>query len=326
MKPSVKIFIGLSLFIFTIAFIVIWDTMIKDRIDSVEVLVVRPGVVIEKNEVITEDKIAIEKRNRSTLIEGVVYPEELGSIIGYEAKQALYGNSIFSFRYIDENTLTPDAAKGEAVRPIPNEWIYASPSTLRRKDYIDLYLFSPEDMMQFNPRLNFKGLSPEQEIKLKELAQQTEEENKKYQKERERIAEDKDVEILEDTDSIDTEELNEKIDMALEDLEATEKGEKITNTHQERQRERIMKTLNLTEDEWLDLVEYGEIPILVDIPIIYAKDGSGNEILNGVNSTEEERFTSTGTISDLEVVLNEDEYRLLKKYMEFGYKLYITYN
>jgi hypothetical protein len=328
MKPSVKIFIGLSLFIFTIAFIVIWDTMIKDRLDTTSVVVVRPGVIIEKNEIITESKLIIEKRNRSTLIEGTVFAEEMSSIIGYEAKQQLFGNTIFSERYVDFESLDPDAKKGEAIRPIPSSWIYARPSTLRRKDYIDFYLFKPEGMMTTNPKQYYEGLSPEQRLVLDEVDKQLKLENEKYQDEREGIAEEKGIDVIKDDSNIlkETAELLEEIELATEKADATIKGEKITGTDQENMRNRIMKSLNLSNEEWLQFVEYGEIPILVDIPIVYAKDGSGNEILNGENSSEEKRFTSTGAVSDLEVILNEDEYRLLKKYIELGYQVYISYN
>jgi hypothetical protein len=328
MKPWLKITIGLSLFIFTIIFIIVWDTMIKDRLDTTSVVVVRPGVTIEKNEIISESKLIIEKRNRSTLIEGTVFAEEMSSIIGYEAKQQLFGNTIFSERYVDFELLEPEPKKGEAIRPIPSSWIYARPSTLRRKDYIDFYLFKPEGMMTANPKQYYEGLSPEQRLVLDEVDRQLKLENEKYQDEREGIAEEKGIDVIKDDSNIlkETAELLGEIELATEKVDATIKGEKITGTDQEIIRNRIMKSLNLSNEEWLQFVEYGEIPILVDIPIVYVKDGSGNEILNGENSSEEKRFTSTGAVSDLEVILNEDEYRLLKKYIELGYQVYISYN
>jgi hypothetical protein len=333
MKPRLKIILGFSIFLFTIGFIILWDTVIKVRIDSVSVAIVRPGVVIEKNTVIHEDMIMVEKRDRGSLIEGVVYEEEIEGIIGYETKQPLYGNSIISKRYIDFEGITPSASKGEAIRPIPNEWIYASPSTLRRKDYIDFYLFKSDEMIKeqgLNQEQNvaYFGLSPEQKLKLSELNEQVDEENKQYQKERESIALDKDMELQNsEQHTKSTEKLFEEIELALEETnDVSVKGEKITVTHQERQRERIMKALGISQQEWSSLVKKGDIPMLVDIPIIYVKDGAGNEIQNGENSTQEERLTATGSISDLEVLMNEDEYRLLKGYMELGYRIYISYN
>lgn len=328
MKSWLKITSGLLLSLLIIIFIIVWDTIIVKKIDSVAVVVIKTGEIIERNEVITDDKLIIEDRDKATLIEGVVYAKDKDKIIGYETNQQLFGNSIMSERYVDYDSLTPDAEKGEAIRPIPNEWIYASPSTIRRKDYIDFYLFTPDGMNQFSSKIMFKGLSPEQRLKIKQLEEQVNEENMKYKKDRESIAKDKNIEVVEADEDIlqEKQELMDKIDSVTNDVNAVVKGEKITGTNQERQRERIMQALNISENEWLQFVESGEIPALVDIPIVYVKDGAGNEIKNGKDSTETERLTSTGPVTDLEVLMNEDEYRLIKKYMEMGYKLYITYN
>ncbi|MFE8703936.1 hypothetical protein ACFYKX_25520 [Cytobacillus sp. FJAT-54145] len=327
MKPWVKITLGVLLSVLIIVFIIVWDTIIKDRIDSVEVVIVRPGVVIEKHEQITNDKIMVEKRNRSTLVEGVVFGKEINDVVGYEAKQQLYGNSIISKRSIEFVSFSPNAQEGESIRPIPNEWIYASPSTLRRKDKIDFYLFAPNLIDDRKSVMQYQGLSPEQQAKLEKLNDELEKENQEYEKERNEIATDKDVEVKEEETILeDVNKSMEKVDQLTEAAATTIKGEKIKGSHQDAVRKRVMENLGLTDAEWTSLTENGDIPVLVDIPIIYVKDGSGNEILNGENSSEENRLNSTGLVTDLEVILNEDEYRLIKKYMEKGYKLYITYN
>lgn len=333
MKPWMKITSGILLSALVIAFIILWDTVIKERIDSVDVVIVRPGVVIEQNEVITDDKLMVEKRNKATLVEGTVYAPTINDVIGYEAKQKLYGNTILSERDVEFTRFAPKAEKGESIRPIPNEWIYAAPSTIRRKDYIDFYLFKPIKDGEFREAsLSYNGLSPEQQAQIKKINDQIEKENEKYKEERENIAKDKNVEVEKDEKTLQEvqEEVKETLEKAEEimavDPEVEEIGEKIKNTHQDAVREKVMKKLGISDEEWITLTESGEIPLLVDVPIIYVKDGTGNEIQNGENSTEEERLNSTGQITNLEVILNEDQYRSIKKYMEMGYKLYITYN
>jgi len=71
-----------------------------------------------------------------------------------------------------------------------------------------------------------------------------------------------------------------------------------------------------------------DIPVLVDIPVAYAKDGSGNEIHSGQQESvsDSKRLTSTGTIVNLELLLNQENHSLLMNYVQNGYKLYITYN
>ncbi|UAL49744.1 hypothetical protein K7887_22520 (plasmid) [Sutcliffiella horikoshii] len=297
MKPWMKISAGLTLALSVIGFIVIWDVKIKDEIDSVEVVVVRPGVEILPNEPLSRDKLLVEKRRRTSIVEGTVLPNELENVLGTFAKHHLVGNSLLSKRSLDFEGLQPNPYLGEAIRPIPNDWIYAKPSTLRRNDKISLYLFAPPEKIS-GQSSDMTGLSPQQIEKLKELEEKQKEESAEFQEERENIAAENKVELPES-----------------EDAEQRKRNALLTEQEKD----------DLSDEQVFSYIEAGEIPILVDIPIIYAKDGSGNEVLNGENSSQEQRLTSTGTISDLELILTEDEYRFLKEYIDQGYKLYITY-
>jgi hypothetical protein len=343
MKPWVKIASGISLSAGIIGFIVAWDTVIKENIDSEEVVIVKPGMEIGPHEPITEDKIMVEKRDRSTLVEGAVRSSELSEIIGYETKSTLIGNEIITKREIDFERLVPDPQKGEAVRPIPNEWIYAKPSTLRRKDLIDIYLFPSEKLKDGSavtsnpPSVNgsaqnpkgttpsnavandvilYNGLSPEQKARLKEIMEEHEKEQQQYAAERNEIAAMKKVEEPKEAP------VNQKV--------MGQKEERILD--QDKVRTRIMQELGMGQQEWAQLVQQGDIPILVDIPVLYAKDNAGNEITDQAPdekkspSENEKRLYASGTITNLEVLMDEDEYRLLKDYIEKGYLLYITYN
>lgn len=150
MKPWVKILLGILTSVLTISFILVYDFFIRERIDSEEVVVVKAGETIFKNETITEDKIAIERRPKETLIDGVIKAKDVNKIIGYDASQDIVGNSMISRTMIDYDDLIPDESKGEAIRPIPNEWIYAQPGSLRRKDLVDFYLVYPDGSTNFN--------------------------------------------------------------------------------------------------------------------------------------------------------------------------------
>ncbi|WP_066412862.1 hypothetical protein [Sutcliffiella cohnii] len=140
MKPSIKIALGIFTALSVMAFIVIWDFVWKDSIDSVEVVVVKPGETIELKEAVSTDKVAIERRQKKDLVGDVVYASDLESIIGVDAAQLIVSNSMISSQMLDFDNLIPDPNKGEAIRPIPAEWIYAAPGSLRRKDRVDIYL------------------------------------------------------------------------------------------------------------------------------------------------------------------------------------------
>ncbi|MGE8081338.1 hypothetical protein [Peribacillus loiseleuriae] len=324
MKPWLKLSIGIAMSLLSIMFIVLWDTVLKDRIDSVEVVVIKPGIVVEKNETVTNDKLLVEKRNKSSLIEGIVHANEVNKVIGKTAKQTLVGNQILSSRQLDMDGLTPNARDGESIRPIPENWIYASPSTLRRTDKIDIYLIPGKDMKGAveDANISYSGLSPEQEKALLDAEYGDREENKKYENERKEISDKKGVKVNIEKSTLDLAEAEE----ILKEIKKIKKGKDSAVEVVETKRQDLLSKYNLSEEEWSALVKTGNIPLLSDIPVIYVKDGSGNEIENGENSTESKRLTATGQISDLELILNEEEHRTILDSVNKGFQLYITYN
>jgi len=311
MKIKTKLILGILSAVICMSFIVVWDLIIKENIESTQVVVVKPGIVIQKHDVIQRDDLLVEKRNRATIIEGYVQADELKKIIGKQAAQTLVGNQIISHRYIDIDEFIPNPEKGEAIRPIPNQWIYALPATLRRKDTIDIYLVSQNTdkdrpVHSTSKDMTYVGLSPEQEQSLAKQADADNKEDEMYEEEREKIAEIKGYSL------------------GPSDLLGEE--QQVLNYREDRTA--LLNSKGLTEDQWQDLVMKSDIPVLVDIPVAYAKDGSGNEIHSGQQESvsDSKRLTSTGTIVNLELLLNQENHSLLMNYVQNGYKLYITYN
>lgn len=150
MKPWAKIFLGILTSLLTIGLILIYDFGIREKIDSEEVVIVKAGEIIHKHEPITKEKITVERRAKKSLIDDVVLADDIDKIIGFDAKQDIVGNSMISENMIDYDRMIPDESKGEAIRPIPNEWIYAQPGSLRRKDLVDFYLVYPDGSTNLN--------------------------------------------------------------------------------------------------------------------------------------------------------------------------------
>ena len=307
-------------------FIVLWDLVIKENIESEEVVILRPGMVLHEFDEITADSLMVEKRNRATLVEGYLKPSEIQSVVGKQVKQTLVGNQLVSARYIDMEDFLPDPNKGESIRPIPNQWIYALPATVRRKDAIDIYLVQSDEAKAKMKELgnviatsaNTRGTdpsiiskSPEQEKALEDKDKANAEEDAEYSEERESIAS--------NTPSL---------AVSAEGI----LGEKQDVLDYVGDRAAWLEKKGLTAVQWTQLIEKGDMPLLVDVPVAYAKDSAGNEILNNpgeeVNVTDKkgERLTATGAIVNLELLLTEDNHRILLGYINQGYQLYITYN
>lgn len=248
MKPGVKIALGVFTSIATAGFIFVYDFYLKDRIDSTEVVVVKAGEEILKSEIIYEDKLVIERRAKDSLVKGVVLAGDLDSIIGHDAKQTIVGNSMISTKMIDFDKVVPDATKGEAIRPIPKEMIFAQPGSLRRKDLISIYLIYPDgttNLIENGPSV-----------------------------------------VNSDSTS-----------------EKDEQGESKTNNP-------TVKTK----------------PFLNGIKVVYVKDSGNKEVMSAEENKGNDRLNATSVISDLEVIMNEEDFsNLMNEVLGKGAKLYITY-
>lgn len=243
-RPSIKIISGLLVGVSAIGLTLFYDQFLRVRIDSTEVVVIKPSSEILKNEPITEDKLLIERRPKQTLMNDVILPAEVDEIIGLDANQIIQGNSLLTKTMIDYDELLPNEEEGEAIRPITKEMIYAMPGSLRRKDTVNIYLIYNDG----TTNLNKNGPST--------------------------------------TSSEDT-------------------------------KEQIEKISNSMESE----------PFLKSIKVVYVKDSSNKEVISSSeNNKEDKRLNATSSISDLEIILNEEDFKkLMNEVLGKGAKLYITY-
>lgn len=140
MKPIFKIILPILLAVCTAGAVIVWDVYFKDKIDSVQVIVVKEGKSIDIKEQITKDKLTIERRRREDLLDNPVL--SMDSIVGKYSKAFIAGNSMVTVDMIDYQDLIPDPKKGELIRPIPESWFAPGgvPSSMRRQDKADLYL------------------------------------------------------------------------------------------------------------------------------------------------------------------------------------------
>lgn len=247
MKQGLKIAFGILLAVIVMAFTPIYDIYIKDRIDSVDVVVVKAGNEIEATEPITADKLQVESRRKQDLVEGTILAGDIKQVIGYDAGQLLVGNAIISKDMVDYDKLVPNEKEGEAIRPIVSDMIFAMPGSVRRKDTIDIYLVSNSLIGQY----------------------------------------------------------------AKEESAAS-------SSSSDKQKEAVANGATLKK------------PLLTDVKVVYAKDSSNKEVVTDTETKpkeENERLNATGNISDLEVILNQEDFdKLMSAVIEQKNKLYITYN
>lgn len=236
-----KVVSSIGMFVLTIAGIVFYDQVYKEKVLSTEVVVAKER--INKHTEFSRSNLVIERRNKSELVKGYVKPSEISKLYGKDANAVILENQVVSDEYVDFENLTPDPSKNEAIRPIPSDWIYAMPGSLRRKDIITIYPVKPKD---------------------------------------------------------------EKVSTSIKTID---EDKALTENDAD----------NSTPEEVADRFK----PILKNIPVNYVKTSSNQEVMNEKGSNE--RLNASGTASDIEVNINEDQLKKLVKFIDAGYKLYISY-
>lgn len=148
-NQKIKIFLAVFVMLFT-CFSVLGYEYFKEKINNTEVVIVK-GAGIEKNEKLTKEMLAIEKRPKEALVKNFIPADKLHTILDKEAAQNIIENSVVSMDMLDNDHLIPDYTKGEAIRPIMQDMIYAKPGSLRRKDTIDIYIVDKQKLEDLNP-------------------------------------------------------------------------------------------------------------------------------------------------------------------------------
>lgn len=236
-----KVISSVGMFALTISGIVSYDLVIKDKALSTEVVVAKER--IEKHTELSKSNLVVKRRNKDALVDGYIKPEEISKLYGKEANVVILGNQIISNEFVDYENLTPDPSKHEAIRPIPSNWIFAMPGSLRRKDTISIYPVKEKDEGE------------EQSIR------------------------------------------------TVDDDKAMTKEDAKKSTPE-------------------DLANRFK-PILTNVTVSYVKTSSNQEVVNEKDS--DERLNATGTASDIEVNITEEQLQTLVQYINEGYKLYISY-
>ncbi|MEF3086624.1 hypothetical protein [Bacillus altitudinis] len=148
-NQKIKIVFAVFIMVFT-CFSVLGYDYFKEKFNNTEVVIVK-GEGIEKNEKLTKEMLAIEKRPKEDLVKNFIPADKLHTILDKEAAQNILENSVVSMDMLDNDHLIPDYTKGEAIRPIMQDMIYAKPGSLRRKDTIDIYIVDKQKLEDLNP-------------------------------------------------------------------------------------------------------------------------------------------------------------------------------
>lgn len=143
MKVAFKIVLAFLFVAMGVGFVLANEFYIKEKVDTVEVVVAKETIDFKKP--ITAENVEVINVRRANVVENAVSVEKFKSLIGkYASIKIEKGTQIYA-ELIDTYNLVPDSTKGEFVAPIPKEWLFAVPGSLRRTYVADVYAIGDKD-------------------------------------------------------------------------------------------------------------------------------------------------------------------------------------
>lgn len=254
-KKSIAVISSGFILMLGVAFIFIYEFYIEPKVNTVPVVVAASDINFKDQ--ISENALKVVNVKKDNLVEGAYQSQDINKIKdNFAAIDIKKGTQLYE-GLIDSYSLVPDEKKGEFIAPIPDEWLFAVPGSLRRAFVADFYAIPDEDQQM-----------------LKEIVNEVNNE--------------------------------EKEEGAAKESE---------------NREQPIET-NVESDQALQQAIDHE-PILKDVRVASVKDSSNSEVQN-LNDQESGK-TSTGVISNLEIIATNEMLQSLRDYTEKGYKIYVVY-
>lgn len=130
--------LGIILIVLSIALILGWEFIGRDRLMYTEILTVNQD--IEQGTEITKDMLATKKVTDPSPKSFRVVAEDVEKVIGMEATSYIPTGAELYSEYFEDPSLVLHTKTNEVYFPLPSSWIVAYPQTLRRGDTLIIYV------------------------------------------------------------------------------------------------------------------------------------------------------------------------------------------
>ncbi|HZH60511.1 MAG TPA: SAF domain-containing protein [Metabacillus sp.] len=137
MKKLLKFLLPISILIFGVVVVLGFEFYIKPRVNTVPVVVAKQDIPFKSK--ITKENLTIVNVKKDHIVKNAFTPTDVQMIVGsYAAIHISKGTQIYP-NLIDQFDLVPDETNGEFVAPIPTDWLFAVPGSLRKTFIADFY-------------------------------------------------------------------------------------------------------------------------------------------------------------------------------------------
>lgn len=151
-KQKLKFIVPLLILVLGVSFIFVFEFYIKDKVNTEPVIVASRDIPFKKQ--ITEDDLTVKHIHKDYLISETFRPDEMEYLIGTYASIGIKAGTQMYPELVDEYDLVPDESKGEFIAPLPTQWLFAVPGTLKRSYVADIYVVGSSDQLLLEQLIN----------------------------------------------------------------------------------------------------------------------------------------------------------------------------
>lgn len=149
MKKSIGIISSLLFLTAGAGFVLSYELYFKDKVNTVDVVVASDNISFKDE--ITPHSLEIASIRRDHVIEGAILATDVQLLEGQQASIDIPRGAQFYQGFLDTYNLIPNEEEGEFIAPVPNQWLFAVPGSLRRSYLADFYVIPTEIQEQLQP-------------------------------------------------------------------------------------------------------------------------------------------------------------------------------
>lgn len=135
MKSFLIRLLAMLLVLLSVSIALAWELYFDERINTIPVL--QAVNRLPKGHKVTTADFAVVRIKSTFVPEGAL--KDIGTIINYETVVPVGKGMVVIKEFFDYPELVPN--ENQMVTPIPNQWIFSLPGSLRRRDKVSIYGF-----------------------------------------------------------------------------------------------------------------------------------------------------------------------------------------
>lgn len=151
MKKALRFILPFLFLLIGTGILISWTFYIEPNVNTAKVVVAKKDISFKQK--IKEGDLLITEVKKDHLVNDSFTSSDLKLIVGkYASIDIKKGTQIYP-NLVDTYDLIPNEKEGEFIAPIPDEWLFAVPGSLRRTFVADFYAVPDEDQAVINALL-----------------------------------------------------------------------------------------------------------------------------------------------------------------------------